>query len=106
MSSAKSPAAYILVKSSNRPCMFLPIFGKAIRTISILFAFLNRPAYQSPIIENSKAKFLKLYPGGFAECTYPQFKNSQEFALGGGVIFDTLANSNEFHADGVIISAF
>ena len=37
---------YILVKSSNRPRVFLPIFGKAIRTISISFAFPNRPAYQ------------------------------------------------------------
>ena len=31
---------------------------------------------------------------------YPQFQNSQEFALDGGVIFDTLVNSREFHADG------
>ena len=30
---------YILVKSSNLPHAFLPIFGKAIRTISISFAF-------------------------------------------------------------------
>ena len=50
-------------------------------------------------------KLFKLYPGGFAEYTYPQFQNSQEFALDGGVIFDILANSNEFHADGVFISA-
>ena len=42
---------YILVKSSNRQRMFLPIFGKAIRTISILFAFPNRPVYQSSITE-------------------------------------------------------
>ena len=85
--------------------MFLPIFGKAIRTISISFAFPNRPAYQSSLTENSYAKLLKLYPGGFAEYTYSQFQNSQEFALDGGVIFDTLANSNESHADGVFISA-
>ena len=77
-----------LVKSSNRPCVFLPIFGKAIRTISISFAFPIRPAYQSPIKDNGKAKFLKLYQGGFAEYTYPQFQNSQELALDGGVIFD------------------
>ena len=37
--------------------------------------------------------------------TYSQFQNSQEFALGGGVIFDTLANSNGSHSDGVFISA-
>ena len=43
---------YILVKSSNRPRVFLPIFGEAIRTISISFAFPNRPAYQSSITEN------------------------------------------------------
>ena len=43
--------------------------------------------------------------GGFAEHTYPQFQNSQEFALDGGVIFDILAISNEFHAYGVFISA-
>ena len=85
--------------------MFLPIFGKAIRTISISFAFPNRPVYQSSITKNGEAKLLKLYPGGFGECTYPQFQNSQEFALEGGVIFDTLANNNEFHADGVFISA-
>ena len=36
---------------------------------------------------------------------YPQFQNSQEFALDGGVIFDTFVNSNESHADGVFISA-
>ena len=47
----------------------------------------------------------KLYPGGSAEHTYPQFQNSQEFALDGGVIFDILANSNEFHSDEVYISA-
>ena len=39
------------------------------------------------------------------EYTYPQFQNSPEFALDGGVIIDTLANSNEFHVDGVFISA-
>ena len=44
---------YILVKSCNRPRVFLQIFGKAIRTISISFAFLNRPVYQSSITENS-----------------------------------------------------
>ena len=36
---------------------------------------------------------------------YPQFQNSQEFALYGGVIFDTLANRNKSRADGVFISA-
>ena len=46
-----------------------------------------------------------MYPGGFAEYMYPQFQNSQEFALVGGVIFDTLINSNESHADGLFISA-
>ena len=85
--------------------MFLRICGKAIRTISISFAFPNRPAYQSSITENGLAKLLKLYPGGFAEYTYPQFQNSQEFALDGGVFFYILANSNEFHAYGVFISA-
>ena len=44
-----------------------------------------------------------MYPGGFAEYTYPQFQNSQEFALDGGVIFDTLVNSYESHADGVFM---
>ena len=48
---------------------------------------------------------MKLYPGGFAEYTNPQFQNSQEFALDGGVIFDTLADSNESNADVVFISA-
>ena len=95
----------ILVKSSNRPRVFLPIFGKVIRTISISFAFPNRPAFQSSITENGLAKLLKLYPGGFAEYTYPQFQNSQKFELDDGVIFDILANSNEFHADGVFSSA-
>ena len=86
--------------------MFLPILGKVIGTISISFAFPNRPAYQSSITENGKAILLKLYSGGFAEYTYPQFQNSQEFALDGGVIFDILANSNEFHTVGVFIFAF
>ena len=84
---------------------FLQICGQAIKTISISFAFPNRPAYQSSITEKGLGKLLKLYPGGFAEYTYPQFQNSQEFALDGGVIFDIFANSNEFHADGVFISA-
>ena len=57
------------------------------------------------IPENGLAKCLKLYPGGFAEYTYPQLYNSEEFALDGGVIFDTLANNNESHADGVFILA-
>ena len=48
---------------------------------------------------------MKLYPGGFAEYTYPQFQNSQEFVLDGGVIFETLANSNESHDDGVFVLA-
>ena len=50
------------------------------------------------------SKLLKLYPGGFAEYTYPQFQNSQEFALDGGVIFDILADGNEFYAVGVFFS--
>ena len=37
------------------------------------------------------------------ENTYPEFQNSQEFALDGGVIIDTLVN--ESHADEVFISA-
>ena len=57
------------------------------------------------IPENSLAKFIKLYQGGFAEYTYPQFQNSPEFALDGGVIFDTFANSYESYAVGVFISA-
>ena len=36
---------------------------------------------------------------------YPQFQKSQEVALDGGVIFDTLANSDESYADVVCISA-
>ena len=36
--------------------------------------------------KTAKQKFLKLYPGGFAEYTYPQFQNSHEFAMDGGVI--------------------
>ena len=41
------------------------------------------------IPENAQAKFIKLHPRGFAEYTYPQFQNSQEFALDGVVIFFT-----------------
>ena len=36
---------------------------------------------------------------------YPQFQNSQEFALDGGVIFDTLVNSKKSRADDMFISA-
>ena len=36
---------YILVKSSNRSRVFLSIFGKAIRTTQISFAFPYRPVY-------------------------------------------------------------
>ena len=85
--------------------MFLLIFRKAIRTISISFAFPNWPAYWYLITEIGSLKLLKLYPGGFVEYTYPQFQNSQEFGLDGGVIFDILANSYEVHADEVFISA-
>ena len=41
----------------------------------------------------------------FAEYRYPQFQNSQEFVLDGGVIIDTLANSNASHAYGLFIPA-
>ena len=58
------------------------------------------------IPENGLAKFINLYPGSFTKYMYPQFQNSQEFALDGGAIFDILANSNESHADGVFISTF
>ena len=58
------------------------------------------------IPENGYEKFIKLYPRGFTEYTEPPFRNFQEFALNGGVIFDILANSNESHADGVLISSF
>ena len=51
---------YILVKSSNRPRVFLPIFGKAIRTISIdpfhiVISLSNRSS-----IEKSIKPFLKM----------------------------------------------
>ena len=36
------------------------------------------------IPENGLAKFIKFYPGGFAEYKYPQFQNSEESALDGG----------------------
>ena len=58
------------------------------------------------IPENGEAKFIKLYPRGFTEYRDPQFQNSQEFALNGGVVFDMLTNSNKSHADGVFISTF
>ena len=63
------------------------------------------PATDKHQAPTHRLKLFKLYPGGFAEYTYPQFQNSQELALDVGVIFDTLANNNEFHADGVFISA-
>ena len=75
------------------------------RSISISFAFLNRLAYLSLITQNGSSKLQKLYPGGFADYTYPQFQNSQEVALDGGVILDILVNSNKFHVDGVLILA-
>ena len=45
-----------------------------------------------------------LYTVGFAAYTYSQFQNSYEFSLDGGVIFDTLVNSEVYRADGVLIS--
>ena len=57
--------------------------------------------YQKTVKQNS----IKLCPASFAEYMYPQFQNSQESALDGGVIFDTLANNNESNADEVFISA-
>ena len=56
------------------------------------------------IPENGKAKFMKLYPRSFTEEKDPQFQNSQEFALDGGVKFDILANSINSYANGVFIS--
>ena len=47
-----------------------------------------------------------MYQKGFAELTYPQFQNSQEFALDGGEMFDTFVNSNETYADGVFTLVF
>ena len=52
------PTLHILVKSSNRPRVFLPIFGKALMTISISFAFPNRLAYWSSITETAKQNVL------------------------------------------------
>ena len=49
------------------------------------------------------AKFINMYPIGF---THPQFQDSQEFALDGGVIFDILAKSSKSHANGVFILTF
>ena len=57
------------------------------------------------IPEHDSAKFIKLYPRGFAEYTYPQFHNSQEFEWVGGIIFEILVNSNESHVERVLISA-
>ena len=48
---------------------------------------------------------MKLYPWGFYKYRYPHFQKLQEFALDGGVRFDTLANSHDPHADEVFISA-
>ena len=53
----------------------------------------------------ARQNFIKLYMGGFVKYTYPQFQNSQEFELDGGVIFYTLVNSNESHTEGRFISA-
>ena len=36
-----------------------------------------------------------MYPGGFAENTYPHFQKSQEFALDDGVILDTTSIMQE-----------
>ena len=58
------------------------------------------------IPENGLANFIKLYPGGFADYAYPQFQNSQEFALDGGVIFDIMVKSNESNANRVFIWPF
>ena len=59
--------------------------------------------------KNSTTEQLRslLYTLGFAAYTYPQFQNSYEFSLDGGVIVDTLVkfdNSEEYRADGVLIS--
>ena len=56
--------------------------------------------------KNSTTEQLRslLYTVGFAAYTYPQFQNSYEFSLDGWVIVDTLVNSEEYRADGVLIS--
>ena len=43
--------------------------------------------------------------GSFDQYRYPDFQKCQEFALDGGVYFDTLTNSHTGHAKGVIITA-
>ena len=64
------------------------------------------PAVSRSRVKHSTTEPLRslLYTGGFAQYTYPQFQNSYEFALEGGLIFDTLVNSEENRADGVLIS--
>ena len=65
---------YILVKSSNKPRVFLPIFRKAIRTISISVAFPNRPANQSSIQKTAKKNFLSCIWEALPNTLTPNFK--------------------------------
>ena len=69
------------------------------------------PVRLEPVASRSRVKHSTteplrslLYTVGFTAYTYPQFQNSYEFSLDGGVIFDTLVNSEEYRADGVLIS--
>ena len=95
----------ILVKSSNRP----RVLFRFSEQLLALYQFHLHIRIGLPISKRYKKtaeqRSLKLYPGGFAGYTHPQFQNSQEFALDSGVIFDILDNSNESNADRVFISA-
>ena len=42
--------------------------------------------------------------GGFDDNRYPHFQTSQEFALDGGVSFNSLSKSNECKVGGVLFS--
>ena len=70
---------YLLVKSSNRPRVFLPISGKAMRSISISFAFLN-----SLVIDNIKrfSKTPKVVSGRFWQVQLPSISKFTRICIG------------------------
>ena len=65
-----------------------------------------KPVASRSRVKHSTTEQLRslLYTVSFAAYTYSQFQNSYEFSLDGAVIFDTLVNSEEYCADGVLIS--
>ena len=85
----------ILVKSANPPPLFSLIFFEAIRTVTIAFASPNRSSYQQRYHKTFKHNSKISTQEALVNTGTLNLKKSQEFALGGGVIFNILEISGD-----------